>query len=151
MKHRMLVKTTAIGASCALIGAGAGIASSTASSQSGSSAAAPAAGHARHAGRARAMRRAVHADLIVAVRGGGFQKATIDRGVVRSVTGDRLTLAEGTARATLREITLTIPANARVRDNRQASTLAALKPGERVAVWQGPKRTLVSAHTPRTG
>ena len=92
---------------------------------------------------------AVHGDLVVPTKT-GFAKATLDRGFVQSVSGTQLTLREGTKTSTYKTVTLTIPAGARVRDNRQAATLSDLKPGQRALVLQGPKRTLVVAHDVRT-
>lgn len=45
-------------------------------------------------------------------------------------------------------VTVTIPADARVRDNGTATTLSALRAGQRVIVIQVPRRTFVLAHTP---
>ncbi len=129
----------AVGAACAAIGAAAGIASSSAASSSSSPAPRPA--------RRGALARAVHADLVVPVRGGGFASATLDRGILRSVQGDTLKIAEGTPRATYRVVTLTLPQGARVRNDRQASTLSQLTAGERVTVLRGPRQTSVVART----
>src|ERR1035441_6403817 len=45
-------------------------------------------------------------------------------------------------------VTATIPANARVRDNGQKSTLSAVKDGQRVIVLTRPKNTFVIARAP---
>jgi hypothetical protein len=100
-------------------------------------------------GARRALRRAVHANLVVATKS-GFANITFDRGSVDSVNGQQLTLHEGTKKKTYKTVTLTIPANARVRINRKPATLSQLTPGQRVLVFQLPKRTLVSAHTAKT-
>jgi hypothetical protein len=94
----------------------------------------------------RPLRRAVHAEAIVPVAGGRFVTVTLDRGVVQSVSGSQLTLSEGTRKATYRTVTLTIPANATVRDNRVPSQLSSIKPGQVAIVVQGPKHTRVVAH-----
>ena len=82
-------------------------------------------------------RRAVHADVVVATKS-GFATVTIDRGVVQSVSGQQLTIREGTKKATYKTVTLTIPSSAKVRDNRRASTLSALTAGQRASVVQAP-------------
>jgi hypothetical protein len=66
------------------------------------------------------------------------------------VNGQQLTITEGTAKASYKTVTLTIPAGARVRDNRQKASLSDVKAGQRVIVIQAPKRTLVIARTPRS-
>ncbi|HZU39737.1 MAG TPA: hypothetical protein VE992_01725, partial [Solirubrobacteraceae bacterium] len=93
---------------------------------------------------------AVHGELVVATRQ-GFKTIVLDRGFVDSVSGNALVIREGTRKATYRTLTLTIPAGARVIDNRQPATLSQLTPGEHVLVVQGPQRTLVVARTPVAG
>ncbi len=104
--------------------------------------------------RARALRlvatRAVQGDLVVWTKQ-GFVTVTFNRGTVSSVSGQQLTINEGTAKATYKQAALTIPANAVVRDNRQKSTLSQLQQGQRVIVVQTPNRTFVVAHTPKAG
>ena len=106
------------------------------------------AGH--HGGLRRFAARAVHGDLVVATKT-GFANVTFDRGVVQSVNGRTLTITEGPEKATHQTVTLTIPAGAKVRDDRQVSSLSAVKPGQRVMVLTGRKQTFVIAHTPHNG
>jgi hypothetical protein len=94
--------------------------------------------------------RAVHGDLVVWTRK-GFVTVTFDRGSVSNVSGQQLTISEGTAKATYKQVTLTIPVTARVRDNGQQTTLSQLKQGQRVIVVQAPNRTFVIAHTRYAG
>jgi hypothetical protein len=95
-------------------------------------------------------RRAVHGDLVVRTRN-GFVTITFDRGTVGSVGGQQLTINEGTPKATYKQVVLTIPSNAVVRDNRQKAMLSQLQQGQRVIVVQTPSRTVVVAHTPKAG
>lgn len=95
----------------------------------------------------RLARRTVHASLVVATRT-GFANVTLDRGKVDSVRGRQLTLIEGTKASSYKTVTLTIPAGARIRDNRQLAAMSAIKPGQRAIVLQAPRRTFVFAHTP---
>lgn len=81
----------------------------------------------------------------------GFVKVNVARGKVKSVAGHRLTLVEGTRRATYRTVTITLPAGTRVRDNRHKATLGQISPGQRALVIKGPNRALVIAHTPIAG
>ncbi len=139
---RMLV----VAASCAALGGGASVITSAGAATSPSSASnSGKAGGKSH----KLLARAVHGELVVPTKT-GFATVTFDKGLVQSVSGQQLTIKEGTKKATYKVITLSIPTNARVRDDRQNATLAALKPGQRVMVVQGPKRTLVVARTPRT-
>jgi hypothetical protein len=146
--HRHL-KSITVAAGCTALGAGAS-AIASAGAATGTSAG-PAAHRAagRHRGApATMLARAVHGDVVVATRS-GFATATFDRGFVQSVCGRQLTIREGTKAHTYKTVTLSIPANARVRDNGRQASLGALSTGQRVLVWQGPKRTRVSARTPR--
>jgi hypothetical protein len=100
-----------------------------------------------HPGR-RALRGAVHAEAVIP-SGGRFVTVTLDRGFVQKVEGNDLTLREGTKSLTYKTVTLTIPANARVREDRKTAHLSDLEVGEHVLVVQGPDRTLVRArHVP---
>jgi hypothetical protein len=142
-KHMRIVL---VGLSAMAIGAGAGAIASAGAAGT----------HAAHGTRAshrayglrRLARRAVHGSIVVKTAT-GFQTITFNRGKVDSVSGRQLTMTDGTRRASDQTVTLTIPVTARIRDNHQPATLAALKPGQRVIVIQAPKRTFVIAHTPR--
>ncbi|GAC1573679.1 MAG: hypothetical protein NVS3B18_07170 [Candidatus Dormibacteria bacterium] len=132
--------------SCVALGAGAGAIASA-------GAATTAHADLRQHGRGREMRwlrHAVHAQLVVPTQQ-GFATVTLDRGTVDSVSGDQLSLTEGTPKQTYKTVTLTIPAGSTVRDNRQTASLSSLQPGQRVIVVQGPRRTFVVAHTRRQG
>jgi hypothetical protein len=148
-------KMLLVAGSCAALGAGAS-AIATAGAATGNSGAAGKArpghvgtGHAGHlrAGRGLA-RRAVHGQVIVPSKT-GFVTVMFDRGTVKSVSGQQLTLTEGTKKATYKTVTLTIPADAHVRDNRQKSTLADVTAGQRATVVHTPTATFVIAHTRR--
>jgi len=148
-------KLGAVAVSCAAIGAGAsaianaGASASASSSSNGSNAAAKHSPRA-HGGRRELLRRAVDGNLVIATKG-GYATVKFDRGTVKSVSGQQLTLAEGRARqAPYKTVTLTIPTSARVRDDRHQATLADVKSGQRATVIQAPKRTVVIARTPRT-
>lgn len=154
---RKHLKLVTVAAACVAIGgagsaiATAGAASSGASTTSTTLSTAAKTPHARGARlRARALeRRAVHANVVVATKT-GFTTVTVDRGFVQSVSGQALTIREGTKNATYKTVTLTIPSNAKVRDNRRASTLSALTAGQRVVVAQAPQRMWVLARTAPT-
>jgi hypothetical protein len=144
---RRNLKLIGVAVSCAAIGAGASAIASAGAASTGSQAASAHPARAR-VGAPRALRRAVHGDLVVATKT-GFASVTFDRGSIQSVSGQQLTLREGTKTATYKSVTLMIPTGALVRDNGHKSTLSALKQGQRALVLDGPKRTLVIAHDTR--
>ncbi len=141
-------KFGAVAASCMVIGAGAGasmIGSAGAATTSSNAATGTTATHAHHGLRARRLLgRAVHGDFVVATKH-GFVTVTVDRGRVQSVNGQHLTLTEGTKTQTYKTVTLTIPANAKVRDNKKLASLADVKAGQRAMVVQAPRHTWVIA------
>jgi len=143
-KHMKLVL---VAAACVTIGA-AGSAIATAGAAGTSSTATTTATKTSHA-RGLLARRAVQGAVVVAGRN-GFETVTFSRGFVQSVSGQQLTIREGTRKATYKTVTLTIPSSAVVRDNRQASNLSALTSGQRVSVVEGANRTLVVARTVKT-
>lgn len=153
---RRHIRLTVVGLSCAAAGAGAG-AIATAGASTGSTAGAstasstkPAAGPAKKLGPVRRFAtRGVQGSEVVHTKR-GFATVSFDRGSVKAVSGRQLTVAEGTPKATYRTVTVTIPSDAVVRDNRRKSTLSAVKPGQRVVVVTAPQRTYVIARTPRS-
>ena len=140
--------------SCAVLGAGASAIAAAGASSAGHAGALKS----KSAGRARARRagglrrlalRSVHGDLVVKTKT-GFGTVTFDRGKVDSVSGQQLTMTEGTRKASYKTVTVTIPGGAVVRDNRKPAALSDVKAGQRVLVVQAPQRTFVIARTPRT-
>jgi len=136
------LKVGALALSCVAIGAGASlIANAGAATSTG---AVRGAAHTRGSGMRRLVGRAVEGSVVVDAKG-KFVTVTFARGVVRSVSGQQLTIAEGTKKATYRTVTLTIPATARVRENRKSATLSDVRVGQRVTVVQAPNHTWVRA------
>jgi hypothetical protein len=133
---------------CAALGAGASVIAS-----------AGAATGSIHGGKGKAVRagglrrfaaRSVQGSVVVYTKK-GFVTVTFNRGKVDSVNGQQLMITEGTKKATFKTVTLSVPANALVRDNRRKATPSALEAGQRVTVINAPQRTLVVARTPRAG
>lgn len=143
-KHARLLL---VAASCAALGAGAS-AMATAGAATNNRAHGGKGQTAQVRSGRRLAARAVHGDLIVPTKT-GFAAVTFDRGTVKSVSGQQLTLTEGTKLATYKTVTLTIPTTARVRDNRKKGTLADVKTGQRATVVKTPKATFVIARSPR--
>lgn len=143
------VKLVTVGAACAVAGVGAGaIATAGAAGTSTQTTSTPSQTAAGHAKRRALAARAVQGELVVATKN-GFATITLNRGFVQSVSGQQLTIREGTQKATYKTVTLTIPTSAKVRDNGQAASLSQLSAGQRVAVVHGPKQTRVIARTPK--
>jgi len=147
-KHSRLLVVAVV---CVALGGGAS-AIATAGAASNSPAKAAAKGHAklgRRGGLRRFATRAVDGSVVIRTKA-GFKTVTFERGKVDSVNGQQLTITEGTPKAAYKTVTLTIPANAVVRDDRQKTSLSAVKAGQRVLVLAAPKRTLVIARAPKT-
>lgn len=134
----------AVAVSCLGVGAGASAIASAGANTPAAQTSTVQAHAAVRPGVAGRLRRAVHGDFVVPTRK-GFVTVAFDRGFVQSVSGDTLTLREGTKKATYKTVTVTIPSSALVRNNGTRSSLSSLKPGEHVGVFQGPVRTLVVA------
>ena len=137
---------------CVTAGAAVGaIASAGAATSTHPGSARPAARHTRL--RAREMRR-----LLRAVQGSAvvrtahsFVTVTFERGKVDSVSGQRLTITEGTPKASYKTVTLSVPADAVVRDNRRPASLSDVTAGQRALVVTAPQRTYVIARTAKAG
>lgn len=135
---------------CLAVGAGvSAIASAGAATSNASPHTAPVHAKARRGG----LRRLLHAVQGSAVvrTADGFANVSFERGKVVSVSGRQLTLTEGTPKAAYKTVTVTVPAKAVVRENRQTASLSDLKAGQRVLVLTAPKRTYVIARTPKAG
>jgi hypothetical protein len=147
MSLRKYWKLGLVTAACALLGAGASV---IASAGAATSTPTEHAGKGRGFASKRLAARAVHGEVVVPSKG-GFVTVTFDKGIVKSLSGQQLTLTEGTKTATYKTVTLTIPAGAQVRDNHHAATLADVRAGQRVKVIQAPGKTYVIAHDVRGG
>jgi hypothetical protein len=94
----------------------------------------------------------IHAELVVPNKAGdGFVDVTIDTGTVESVSGDQLTIKQGTKSATYKTITLTIPSDAKIHRNMQEAQLSDLKAGDKVHVARSSEGTFVGAHDKNHG
>ena len=127
---------------CIALGAAGGIASGgAATSKSSKANAARAGGHPGGPGG-----RAVHEDAVVLNKAGtAFITATEDSGTVVSVSGDQLTIKEGTASVTYKTVTLTIPSGATIKRNGSTAQLSELKAGDHVHVTKSSDGTTVFA------
>jgi len=143
-KHsRLLV----VAVCCVALGAGVSAIASAGAATGGAAKGSAATKRARSGGVKRFAARAVSGDVVVRTKT-GFATVSFERGTVDSVSGQQLTINEGTAKASYKTVTLTIPVDARVRDDRQKATLSDVKAGQRVLVLTAPKQTFVIARTP---
>lgn len=149
-----ILKTSAVLLSGASIGGAVGYAASAsgASTSHGAKTNHSASAHSAKAARRQAGRlsRAVSLTAVVPSGHGHFATLSIERGTLTSVSGQTLTLREGTVRADYKTVTVTLPSTAVVRLSGAPSSLTALSPGERVAIVQGPRKTTVVARPPRS-
>jgi len=143
------MRTAAIGAVCAIVGTGAGIAGSSAATKSKSSTRSAAATD-RPGAPGGPLRLGggppVHSEAVVPNKArDGFITVTTDGGAVKSVSGDQLTITEGTKTLKYKDVTLTIASDASVRRNGATAALSDLKAGDHVMVSQSSESTHVDA------
>jgi len=152
MQRSTLVRGGLVVGACALVGAAGGIAGSAAAPSKSSQTQTTTTGSYPGPGKGHGMHRdffggpVVHGDLVVPNKAGnGFITVTLDQGKVKSVSGDQLTITEGTQSATYKDVTLTIPSGADVRRNFDTAQISDLKQGDRVRVSQSSEETDVFA------
>jgi len=140
MKKPKSLRTIGVAALCVALGTAGGIASSGAATSKAKKAnSTRAGGHPGGPGG-----HAVHEDAVVLNKAGtAFITATEDSGTVVSVSGDQLTIKEGTKSVTYKTLTLTIPSGATVNRNGSTAQLSAFKSGDRVHVTQSSDGTTV--------
>lgn len=144
-----IFRTILIAATCGVIGAGAGIAGAGAH-DTHAKGKTRTANHGKHHafGHDKFFFGApVHAEAVVPDRQGSFKTITFDRGTVKSVSGDQLTITEGTPTAVYKDVTLTIPADAKVKRDGDDAQLSALQAGDLVAVVTSGDKTVVRARS----
>lgn len=73
--------------------------------------------------------------------GSGFDTVTMDGGTVQSVSGQQLTITEGTKTLTYKTVTLTIAANATVTRDGKSAQLSQLQSGDHVIVSENSDGT----------
>jgi hypothetical protein len=148
MKYTRFMRTAAIGAVCAAVGTGAGIAGSSAATSGKSSSKSATGRHADPLGGPFRLGGGppVHSEAVVPNKAGdGFITVTTDGGTVKSVSGDELTITEGTKTLTYKDVTITIPSGATVYRNGAAATLSDVQAGDHVRVSRSSDGTFVDA------
>jgi hypothetical protein len=154
MQRSTLARGAAVVGACAVVGAVGGIAGSAAAPSQNTTTTAPAPkgfgfGHGFRHPDMLGGGPPVHGELVVPNEAGdGFITVTTDSGTLKSVDGDKITITEGTKKATYKEATLTIPSDAKVMRNFDDAKLSDLKEGDFVHVSQSSEGTAVFAMDP---
>ena len=146
MKFHTSRRALAVLAVCGLIGASAGMAGAGAATSSKSNTSSTQ----RNANRpGDGMRRGgppVHAEVVRLNKAGdAFITVTEDSGIVKSVSGNDLTITEGTKTVTYKDVTISIPDGATIKRNGETAQLSDLKEGDHVHVSQSSDGTVVMA------
>ena len=88
----------------------------------------------------------VHSEAVVPnANGDGFDTITADAGKLKTIDGTKLTVTEGTDKATYGEPTIDVGATATVFRNHQKAALTDLKEGDFVHIVKSPRGNLVVA------
>ncbi|UTI64986.1 hypothetical protein NBH00_01975 [Paraconexibacter antarcticus] len=150
MQSKFTMRATAIGAVCALAGAGAGIAGAGAATKSPTRSAGTTNGAMsipRDGGPRGGHDRAVHAvETVLNKAGTAYISETEDNGTVKSVSGSDVTITEGTTAVPYQDVTVTIPSGATIQRNGSSATVADLKAGDDIHVSVSDDGTTVFAH-----
>lgn len=143
-------RTLIVAVICVAVGAAAGIAGTSAAPKKRSSHAARHAGvrEFRHHGRFGGGP-PVHVAAVVLNRAGDkFITVTEDNGKLKSISGDDLTITEGTDKVAYKDVMVTVPSDAKVSRNWQDAQLSDLKEGDFVHVASSADGTFVFAVDP---
>ena len=88
----------------------------------------------------------VHSEMVVPNKAGDdFITITQDNGKVESVSGDQVTITEGTPKATYKTVTVDVPSDAKIVRNGKQAELSDLQPGDQIHVSQAPDGSFVFA------
>lgn len=88
----------------------------------------------------------VHSEMVVPNKAGDdFITVTQDNGKVESVSGDQLTITEGTPKATYKRVTINVPGDAMILRNGEKAELSDLQPGDQVHASVSPEGSFVFA------
>ena len=135
---------------CAAVGAAGGIAGSAAAPGKKSATSRTSTTASGTAAKARPARgpghHAVHAEAVVLNKAGtAFITVTTDSGKVKSVSGRDVTITEAIGSVTYKDVTITLPADAKIERNGKTATVDDLKADDRIHVSQSSDGTFVHA------
>ncbi len=152
MTIRPAVKTVAVAALCATVAAAAGIAGSSAKTSSKSTkksrttnqSGQTQSGRPGHPLMRMMLGGPVHAEVVVLNKAGtAWITVTEDNGTFSSLSGDQLTITEGTKAVPYKTVTLTIPADAKVIRNGKTAKLTDFVANDHIHVMQSSEGTIV--------
>jgi GTPase involved in cell partitioning and DNA repair len=150
MRRRKWAGAIAVAATCALVGAAGGIATSGAATTSAGTAkaskTASSATDRPQGGPGGFSVHSVSAQLNKA--GTAFVTVTRDQGTVTAISGNDITLHEGTNTVTYKDVTVTVPDGATVTRNDATAALSDTKVGDRVSISSSSDGTVVRAADP---
>jgi GTPase involved in cell partitioning and DNA repair len=150
MRRKTWAGAIAVAATCALVGAASGIATSSAASTAASTAKASkisSGATGRPFGGPGGMSvHSVSAQLNKA--GTAFITVTTDQGTVTAISGNDITLHEGTKTVTYKDVTVTVPDGATVTRDDATASLSDIKVGDRVSISSSSDGTVVRASDP---
>ena len=88
----------------------------------------------------------MHAEAVVLNKAGtAFITVTTDSGKVKSVSGRDVTITEAIGSVTYKDVTITLPADAKIERNGKTATVDDLKADDRIHVAQSSDGTFVHA------
>lgn len=154
MGRRRWAGAIAVATTCAFIGAAGGIATSGAAgtssttSKAATTAKAAANGTDRHRGGPDGGPSVHSVSEQLNKAGTAFIEVTRDEGTVTAISGSDITLHEGTATVTYKDVTVTVPAGATVTRNDATAALTTIKVGDRVEISSSTEATSVRAYDP---
>jgi GTPase involved in cell partitioning and DNA repair len=150
MRRRKWAGAIAVAATCALVGAASGIATSGAATMTAGTAktskTAASAADRPFGGPGGMSVHSVSAQLNKA--GTAFVTVTRDQGTVTAISGNDITLHEGTKTVTYKDVTVTVPDGATVTRNDATAALSDIKVGDRVSISSSSDGTVVRADDP---
>jgi hypothetical protein len=162
MRRRNWAGAIAVATTCALVGAASGIATSVAATTTPAKTTAAKAKAAKTraattaASTTKGPGRGHHGDGFsvhsVSVQlnqaGTAFVTVTRDEGTVTAISGNDITLHQGTTTVTYKDATITVPAGASVTRNDATAALTEIKVGDRVSISSSSEATTVRAADP---
>ena len=163
MRRRNWAGMLAVATTCALVGAASGIATSGAATTAKTTAAAKAKAAAAAKAKAAAVAAgaawpdhggrhggfAVHSVSVQLNEAGtAFVTVTRDEGTVKAISGNEITVHEGTATVTYQDAAITVPDGATITRNDATAALADIKVGDRISISTSSDGTYVRADDP---
>jgi hypothetical protein len=146
MRRRNWAGMIAVATTCALVGAAGGIATSGAATATPATTAKAKAAKTARGGHEHGSVHSVSEQLNQA--GTAFITVTRDEGTVTAVSGNDITLHEGTTTVAYKDVTVTVASGATVTRNDATAALTDIKVGDRISISSSSDGTEVRAADP---